>query len=46
MQDVAEILKTITLAVLNWELKHSDEQIEIKKSQEEYVHLKSQEVMG
>lgn len=44
-QEIGELIKNICLAVLNWELKQSDDNmLGIKKHQEEYILIKSQEV--
>ena len=45
INEIAELIKNICLAVLNWELKQSDEYMYgIKKHQEEFILIKSQEV--
>jgi hypothetical protein len=43
-QEIAELVKIICLAALNWEFKHSDEHYGIKKHQEEFILIKSQDV--
>ena len=46
MNEIGELIKNICLAVLNWELKQSDEYMYgIKKHQEEFILIKSQEVV-
>lgn len=42
--EIGELVKNICLAVLNWELKHTDDHYGLKKHQEEFIIIKNQEV--
>ena len=42
--EIGELVKSICLAVLNWEFKQSDDHYSVKKHQEEFILIKNQEV--